>query len=357
MAKRINIRGVIVGSAYDTEWAADYIQRGIFTPESAFRRALAEAGGEPVEIYISSQGGDIVAGGEIRNAIAEYPGEKCVIVGAFAASMAANIALTAGCPVKAFSNSIFLYHGAWSVCIGGSGAMEDEARILDQINEPIKEALVAHGIPRGTVERGFSEGRAYTMNAREALAYGIVDEIIDGAGETPATIDPDALGEVLAANGSALPVAAAVAAVAWQSADIGADTHAQLFDLQDRVAQAEQLIEAQAKNIDDKAAIIKGLRDDNHAIRSDLDAARADLANANAALETANAERDTLRDELARSRAAHAALTGRVLAPQGDAAKAPQTWPEAVRALGLDEALSRFPALAADYRKAHAKPI
>ena len=84
MAKRISIRGVIVGSAYDTEWAADYIQRGIFTPESAFQRALAEAGGDPVEIYISSQGGDVVAGGEIRNAIAEYPGEKCVVVGAFA---------------------------------------------------------------------------------------------------------------------------------------------------------------------------------------------------------------------------------------------------------------------------------
>lgn len=346
MAKRISIRGVIVGSAYDTEWAADYIQRGIFTPESAFRRALAEAGGEPVEIYISSQGGDVVAGGEIRNAIAEYPGEKCVIVGAFAASMAANIALTAGCPVKAFSNSIFLYHGAWSVCMGGSGAMEDEARILDQINEPIKEALVAHGVPRGTVERGFSEGRAYTMGAREALAYGIVDEIIDGAGEAPATIDPDALGEVLAANGSALPVAAAAA---WQGADIGADTHAELFDLQDRVAQADELIASLTANLDEARAALAGAQ-------GERDAARADLASANAALETANAERDTLRGELARSRAAHAALTGRVLNPAQESAK-PQTWPEAVRALGLDEALKRHPALAAEYRNAHRKPI
>lgn len=353
MAKRINIRGVIVGSAYDTGWAADYIQRGIFTPESTFRKALAEAGGEPVEIYISSQGGDVAAGGEIRNAIAEYPGEKCVIVGAFAASMAANIALTAGCPVKAFSNSIFLYHGAWSVCIGGSGAMEDAARILDQINEPIKEALVAHGIPRGTVERGFSEGRAYTMNAREALAYGIVDEIIDGTGEAPETIDEDALNGVLAANDSALPVAAAAA---WQSADIGADTHAQLFDLEDRVAQADALIETLTANLDEANAATETARTALAEMERERDAVRSELANANAALETANAERDTLRDELARSRAAHAALTGRVLNP-APAADKPQTWPEAVRALGLDEALSRFPALAADYRKAHAKPI
>lgn len=346
MAKRINIRGVIVGSAYDTEWAADYIQRGIFTPESTFRKALAEAGGEPVEIYISSQGGDVVAGGEIRNAIAEYPGEKCVIVGAFAASMAANIALTAGCPVKAFSNSIFLYHGAWSVCIGGSGAMEDEARILDQINEPIKEALVAHGIPRGTVERGFSEGRAYTMNAREALAYGIVDEIIDGTGEAPETIDEDALNGVLAANDSALPVAAAAA---WQSADMDADTHSQLFDLQDRVKQADALIESLTANLDEKTA------EHAAAVASLADAEKA-LAETKAALEAATAKAETLSAELDRSRAAHAALTGRVLAPKGGADK-PQTWPEAVRALGLDEAISRYPDLAAEYRRTHARKI
>lgn len=346
MAKRINIRGVIVGSAYDTEWAADYIQRGIFTPESTFRKALAEADGEPVEIYISSQGGDVVAGGEIRNAIAEYPGEKCVIVGAFAASMAANIALTAGCPVKAFSNSIFLYHGAWSVCIGGSGAMEDESRILDQINEPIKEALVAHGIPRGTVERGFSEGRAYTMNAREALAYGIVDEIIDGMGEAPETIDEDALNDVLAANDSALPVAAAAA---WQSADMDADTHGQLFALQDRVKQADALIESLTKNLDESRA-------EHAAAVASLADAEKTLAETKAALEAATAKADALAADLDRSRAAHAALTGRVLAPKGGADK-PQTWPEAVRSLGLDAAISRYPDLAAEYRRTHARKI
>lgn len=353
MAKRINIRGVIVGSAYDTEWAADYIQRGIFTPESTFRKALAEAGGEPVEIYISSQGGDVVAGGEIRNAIAEYPGEKCVIVGAFAASMAANIALTAGCPVKAFSNSIFLYHGAWSVCIGGSGAMEDEARILDQINEPIKEALVAHGIPRGTVERGFSEGRAYTMNAREALAYGIVDEIIDGTGEAPETIDEDALNGVLAANDSALPVAAAVA---WQSADMDADTHGQLFALQDRVKQADALIESLTANLEEERTGRDAAANSLSAVETERDAIRAELAETKASLEAATAKAETLSAELDRSRAAHAALTGRVLAPKGGADK-PQTWPEAVRALGLDAAISRYPDLAAEYRRTHARKI
>jgi hypothetical protein len=35
---RIELRGVIVPSMYDTEWAADYITKGMITPESTIRR-------------------------------------------------------------------------------------------------------------------------------------------------------------------------------------------------------------------------------------------------------------------------------------------------------------------------------
>ena len=54
--KRIEIRGVIVSGNYDGDWADQYIQRGIFTPESRVRKAFAEAD-DDVELYINSQGG------------------------------------------------------------------------------------------------------------------------------------------------------------------------------------------------------------------------------------------------------------------------------------------------------------
>ena len=39
---RINLRGVIVPSIYDTDWTQEYITKGIITPESAFRRELEQ---------------------------------------------------------------------------------------------------------------------------------------------------------------------------------------------------------------------------------------------------------------------------------------------------------------------------
>lgn len=336
MATRINIRGLIVGSEYDDEWFADYIEKGIITPESTFRKALAAADGDDVEIYISSQGGSFVAGSEMANAIHDYAGNKVVTLGAFAASMAANIALTAGCPVRAYSNSILLYHGAWSVCIGGSDAMTDEATILDQINAPIMAALIEHGVPRATVERGFSEGRVFTMGAREALAYGIVSEILDGSGESPARVDPDAVATIQE-HAASLPAAAAFA---WQDGEApDGDTRSQLFDALDALAAIR------AEHVS-TLATVSDLEHERDALRSERDNLASTLEQARKDTASALARANTLQASLDRSRAAHAALTGRVLAPE----ETPGSWLEAVAKYGTETALQRFPALAAEYR-------
>lgn len=60
MAKKIQIRGVIVGSGYDSDWMKPYIAKGVLTPESTIREALTSSA-EDVEIYINSQGGSVFA--------------------------------------------------------------------------------------------------------------------------------------------------------------------------------------------------------------------------------------------------------------------------------------------------------
>ena len=352
MTRILNIRGVIVDSSYDCEWAASYIERGIITPESHFRRQLAEAreAGDAIEIRVCSQGGDVVAGGEIANAIREYPCPKQIVVGSFAASMAANIVLTAGCPVLAHRNSILLYHGAWSVAIGGSGAMEDEARILDLINEPIKEALVAHGVPPETVDRGFSEGRAYTMGAREALSYGIVDTILDDDAapcEDPERLDPDAMAE-LQSHSDTLPIAAAAA---WDSR-LSGDAQSRIFDLEDRLQELGADIGRTRAALDEAKQAGEILKTERDALREELESFKAALGGARQEVASERARANALQHDLDKAVAAHSALTGRVLAP---AATQFQTWPEAVRALGLDEALRQFPDMAAAYRAAHSR--
>lgn len=314
--KRIDLRGVIVGSSYDADWAAPYIAKGRFTPDSHFRRLLAEAGGDDVEVYVCSQGGDVTAGYEIANAIKAYQGDVTLLVGAYAASMAANIVLTCGRPAKAFSNSILLFHGAFSVVMGGSGAMEDEARVLSRINAPIKAALVAHGVPESDVEEGFSEGRMYTMGAEEALSLGIVGEIVDGTAAQPEPVSPEDAEAIAAATEGAIPAAAL--AVGFGQPDTGRDPGS--VPVPDPVqadpdARLEELRGEYARERDSLLAQIAALKDD-----------------------------------LAKARRLHESLVGRVLGPQG-CDRPHSDFREAVKALGYVEARRRYPELCAAFRR------
>lgn len=200
--RRIDLRGVILDSSYDFEWLKPYIEKGVFTPESRIRAQLkdAELAGDSIELFISSPGGSVVAGGEILNAYNAYPHAKKIVVGAYAASMAAVIALQGASDVVAHSNSLFLFHGAWNVIMGGAGASEDNATLLKQINEPIKMALAAKNVPQEMIDSGFGEGRQLTMNAIEALKYGLISSIIDSKAAPIARLAKEEEDDLLAAG-------------------------------------------------------------------------------------------------------------------------------------------------------------
>ena len=90
---RIEIRGVIVPSFYDTEWAQQYIEKGLITPESTFRTALSEAATDaPLEVYVNSPGGSVFSAYEMVNAVRDWKRENNqkanVTIGAIAASEA-----------------------------------------------------------------------------------------------------------------------------------------------------------------------------------------------------------------------------------------------------------------------------
>ncbi len=206
MKTRLQIRGIIVDSSWDCEegtWFDQFIQRGVLTPESRVRMALdqCEKNGDEVEVEICSPGGSVFSGIELANRIANYKGEISVQVGAYAASAAALIVLEAaraGKAVSAFRNSILLYHGAWAVTKGGRGAHADEAKLLEQINAPMMDALKAFGVPAAKVERGFEEGRQLTMTADEAHEYGIISTIIGEAAAGIAPVSADDANSLLA---------------------------------------------------------------------------------------------------------------------------------------------------------------
>ena len=203
--KRIEIRGVIVPSAYDCAWLADYIAKGLFTPESRIRAALVAAN-DDVELYVNSQGGSVFAGNEMINALKQFKatGKKLEItVGAMAASMAANIVAMSGADrVKAFANSKFMFHGAYGLTEGGKGAHEDSAAMLASINsDVIAKLLTLPGAKKPEVNGWFEEGRMGWLSAKQALDMGLIHEIADAQDAPLAAMDKDAAAKMLETSG------------------------------------------------------------------------------------------------------------------------------------------------------------
>jgi ATP-dependent protease ClpP protease subunit len=357
--KRIEIRGVILDASFDIEWLDKYVEKGIFTPESRIRsqlKAAAEAG-DDVELYISSQGGSVVAGNEIIAAFADYPHGKSITVGAFAASMAANIALQAGVPVRAHNNTLFLFHGAWGVTIGGKDAHGDSAKMLDQINEPIRAALAAKGVPADVIEAGFGEGRELTMTAAEAKEWGIVSEIIDEPAPLVARLEKSDEDDILA-HGSEIPVAACAA---WQT-HLNAEDGEAVEDTPDADAPAEETpveetpVAPSAELSPDVAALVDRmahLESQRRDLQSQRDKLAAQLADEQKAWEEERAALQASVDSLTQAKTnLESRLAGMALnalgTPTGGCA---QSWPEALSECGgYEGAVRKYPHLAEAYR-------
>lgn len=360
--KRIELRGVILDASFDFEWLDKYVDKGIFTPESRIRsqlKAAAEAG-DDVDLYISSQGGSVVAANEIIAAFADYPHGKSITVGAFAASMAANIALQAGVPVRAYNNTLFLFHGAWGVTLGGKDAHGDTAKMLDQINEPIRAALAAKGVPADMIEAGFGEGRELTMTAAEAKEWGIVSEIIDEPAPLVARLEKSDEDDILA-HGSEIPVAACAA---WQKHAEDDEAVAESPVEEATVAEAtveetpgEETPPAQSAELSpDVAALVDRmahLESQRRDMQSQRDKLAAQLADEQKAREEERAALQASVDALTQAKTnLESRLAGMALnalgTPTGGCA---QSWPEALSECGgYEGAMRKYPHLAEAYR-------
>lgn len=187
---KLEIRGVIVPADYDDDWSKQYIEKGMFTPESRVRNALAGADkDQPLSIYVNSPGGSVFAGNEMFNSINAWAAETGqgvqIEVGAMAASMAANMLVAIpSATVKAHKNSKIMYHGAYGLQIGGAEAMADYSDLLDKINADVKAGLTTKTTLDPDVVSGwFAEGREGWLNAEEAKAAGLISEIVEDDAE------------------------------------------------------------------------------------------------------------------------------------------------------------------------------
>ena len=132
-----------------------------------------------ISIYINSPGGSVSAGLAIYDNMQFVKCDVSTIVVGMAASMAA-VLLSAGSAGKriALPNSRIMIHQPLGGAQGQASDIEIQAREIIKTKETLNNILVKHTGQSMRKVKGDTD-RDFYMTAQEALAYGIVDKVID----------------------------------------------------------------------------------------------------------------------------------------------------------------------------------
>lgn len=130
---------------------------------------------EALHVHINSDGGDILEGNEIYNALMAHKGPVRVSIGAIAASMASVVAM-AGDEISMADNGFFMIHNPWTVAIGDSEEMRKNADVMDKMKANI---IKAYRSQTDLSEKEISDlmDEETWMTAQEAKEMGFVDSI------------------------------------------------------------------------------------------------------------------------------------------------------------------------------------
>jgi ATP-dependent Clp endopeptidase proteolytic subunit ClpP len=142
-----------------------------------------------IDLHINSPGGEVFEGIAIHSAIQAHPANVTVYVDGLAASAASFIAM-AGDTIKIARNAQMMIHDASGLCIGNASDMREMADLLGKLSDNIADMYLQQA--GGTVEAWRQAMLAETwFSADEALAAGLVDEIIGADQAEPAAPEGD----------------------------------------------------------------------------------------------------------------------------------------------------------------------
>lgn len=158
-----------------TDWYSDAV-----TPR-AFREALNAHAGQDILVSINSPGGDVFAGFEIYNLLAQRSGGTTVRVMGLAGSAASYIAMAADPGrLQMCRASMMMIHLPWSGASGNADHLRDQAAVLDEIGEIMTDIYMQRATCSREALAAMLRAERY-LSPTEALAYGLCDEIVDAA--------------------------------------------------------------------------------------------------------------------------------------------------------------------------------
>lgn len=138
-----------------------------------FIRELNAFGGEAVDIFVNSPGGNVFDGSAIYSAIQRYPGRVTAHIDGLAASAASYCILSAD-EVLVSPSATMMIHNAWANACGNADALRDTADSLEKLDGTIA------GIYRIKTGMGDAEVTAMMeaetwMTAEECVEKGFAD--------------------------------------------------------------------------------------------------------------------------------------------------------------------------------------
>lgn len=172
MPKRIDVKGQIVESGND--WVYDWLGIENTSPKKILK-ALQEAGGEDIEIYINSPGGSIFAGSEIYTELRNYAGKKVIKITGIAASAASVIAQAGECEIS--PTGMFMIHNVRTSASGDYRNMDQTGNALRAANQSIINAYIDKTGMEAAALQDLMDRETY-LSAQQAVEYGFVDKIM-----------------------------------------------------------------------------------------------------------------------------------------------------------------------------------
>lgn len=168
---KIEIKGVIVPN--DDKWVYDWLEMDSVCPREVLK-LIDGAGGQELDVYINSGGGDIFAAGEIYAALRAYGGPVRLHVVGLAASAASVIACAGESDIS--PAGMVMVHNVAGRAQGDWHAMDKSSQTLQKANETIAAAYMD--------KTGMSLSKALELMDREtwltaedAVSLGLIDKI------------------------------------------------------------------------------------------------------------------------------------------------------------------------------------
>lgn len=154
---------------------------------------LRDLQGQPLDVHLSSPGGDVFDGLLIYQTLIDHQAEVTVYIDSLAASIASVIA-QAGNRVVIAGNAQMMIHDAIGWCNGQAADMRQTADLLDRASDNIASIYATRtgkGGPKSWRKAMVADGLMGTwMDADEAVAAGLADEVSKAGSRNAADVTP-----------------------------------------------------------------------------------------------------------------------------------------------------------------------